>query len=91
MKGSKNKKTVEAVPIITEEIRIMISTAKGKLAQLNEVVKSTKDEIKELKKKLVETEAAEAGAKAEADKQRILEAIAASGKSVKEIIELIGK
>ena len=88
-KGSKNKKTVEAVS--TDQIKEAITAAEEKLMDLTEQTKATRAEIKALKKQLADAEAAEAAAKAEADRERIMEAVKNSGKSVDEILELIGK
>ena len=85
----RGRKKKEPVTVTAEEIREQINTLEEKLADLAEQTKATKAEIKDLKKQLVAAEAAEAAAQAEADKERILEAVKNSGKSVDEIIELL--
>ena len=88
-KGSRNKKTSEVVVVTAESIREQINTLEEKLADLAEQTKATKAEIKDLKKQLVAAEEAEAAAQAEADKEAVLAAFLASGKSAAEVIELL--
>lgn len=88
-KGSKNKKN--ETTITADQIREQIANAEAKLEELNDAVKATKAEIKSLQKQLVAAEEAEAAAKAEADKEAVLAAFLASGKSAEEAIALLEK
>lgn len=89
-KGSKNKKTVTVEIVETvESIYERIAEAEKAIEILSADLKAKKAELKELTKLKEQAEAAAAAKKAEEDKAKLLEAVAASGKSVDEIIELL--
>ncbi len=83
-KGSKNKKT-----IILKNADEMITAVEAEISSLNEQVKAKRVELKKLVKAKAEADKAAAAKKAEEDKARLLEAVAASGKSIEEILELL--
>ena len=87
-KGSKNKKSLVVIDTV-ENIDEKIATAESAIAALTEELKARKAELKELTKAKVEAEKLAAEKKAEEDKTKLMEAIAASGKSVDEIINLL--
>ena len=87
-KGSKNKKMPVVIDSV-ENIDAKIATAESAIATLTEELKAKKAELKELTKAKVEAEKFAAEKKAEEDKAKLMEAIAASGKSVDEIIQLL--
>ena len=87
-KGSKNKKSPMVIDTV-ENIDEKIATAESAIAALTEELKAKKAELKELTKAKVEAEKLAAEKKAEEDKAKLMEAIAASGKSVDEIISLL--
>lgn len=90
-KGSKNKKAAApATPIPTPaEIENKMSALTAEIDEMTAQLKAKKSELKTLAKEKEAAIAAEAAAKAEADKAAILEAVAASGKSIEEILELL--
>ena len=87
-KGSKNKKSLVVIDTV-ENIDEKIATAESAIAALTEELKAKKAELKELTKAKAEAEKLAAEKKAEDDKAKLMEAIAASGKSVDEIISLL--
>ena len=87
-KGSKNRKYAEFVDTV-ENIDEKIVGAESAIAALTEELKAKKAELKQLTKAKAETEKFAAEKKAEEDKAKLMEAIAASGKSVDEIISLL--
>ena len=87
-KGSKNKKSLVVVDTV-ENIDEKIIAAESAIAALTEELKAKKAELKELTKAKTEAEKIAAEKKAEEDKAKLMEAIAASGKSVDEIISLL--
>ena len=87
-KGSKNKKSLVVVDTV-ENIDEKIIAAESAIAALTEELKTKKAELKELTKAKAEAEKLAAEKKAEEDKAKLMEAIAASGKSVDEIISLL--
>ena len=87
-KGSKNKKSPVIVDTV-ENIDERITTVESAIDELTEELKAKKAELKELTKAKAEAERLAAEKKAEEDKARLMEAIAASGKSVEEIITLL--
>ena len=84
-KGSKNKKPVNTV----EEIDAQIAALNGEIDALTEQLKSKKAEMKVLQKNKLAAEKAAAKQKAAESQAAILAAVAASGKSVEEILELL--
>ena len=89
-KGSKNKKTATTEIVETiESIDERIAEAEKAIETLTADLKAKKAELKELTKLKEQAEAAAAAKKAEEDKAKLLEAVAASGKSVDEIIEML--
>ena len=87
-KGSKNKKSLVVIDTV-ENIDEKIAIAESAIAALTEELKARKAELKDLTKAKVEAEKLAAEKKAEEDKAKLMEAIAASGKSVDEIISLL--
>lgn len=87
-KGSKNKKSPVVIDTV-ENIDDRITAVESAIAELTEELKAKKAELKELAKAKAEAERLAAAKKAEEDKARLMEAIAASGKSVEEIITLL--
>ena len=86
-KGSKNKKTISqsaavAVPVIEniDQITKKITAVEAEIAAIGEQLKAKK-EAKE--------EAEAAAKKAEEDKNKVLEAFQASGKSVEELVAFL--
>lgn len=87
--GSKNKPKVEAPILTAEEIDNKMSTLQSEIDELGESIKAKKAELKQLAKDKEAAVVAAAEKKAEEDKKAILDAVAASGKSVEEILELL--
>ncbi len=77
-KGSKNKAKAILTPTILDPTAIEETQLKNR-----------KDELKALAKEKEAAIAAAAAKKAEEDKQAILDAVAKSGKSIEEILELL--
>ena len=91
-KGSKNKKTTVMIEVDTiANIDEKIAAAEAAVAELTENLKTKKVELRELTKAKAEAEKAAAEKKAEEEKAKLLEAVAASGKSIDEIIEMINQ
>ena len=88
-KGSKNKKRTVVAGVSVEQLKASIAETEAEVGRLSELLKEKTTELKSLKKDLVAAEAAEARAKIEADKERILAAVADSGKSVEEVLALL--
>ena len=87
-KGSKNKKT-EPIVLTTGQIREAIAQREAEIEELSELLKGKKTVVKELKRQLVEAEAAEAAAQAESEKEAVLAAFLASGKTAAEVIKML--
>jgi len=85
-KGSKNKK--KAV-VVVENVDERIAAAEAEIASLIEQLKAKKAELKDLNKAKAEADRLAAQQKAEAEQAKLLEAVAASGKSIDEIISLL--
>lgn len=91
-KGSKNKKNVttkSAAIISIEELDAQIAAVTAEIETMTAELKNKKAELKKLTKERAAAEEAAAAAKAEEDKARVLDAIAASGKSIDEVLELL--
>lgn len=92
-KGSKNRKTSAVnTPEIIVSIDSLDEQIKATEAEIEGITASLKDKKAELKKLNKAKEKAEKQAaeqRAEADKTRILDAVAASGKSIDEILEML--
>ena len=90
-KGSRNKKSITTAPEVmsVEAIEAAIAAAEEEVAKLAADLKAKKAELKALVKEKEAAVAAEAERKAEEDKKAIMDAIAASGKTVEEILELL--
>jgi len=86
-KGSKNRKskTVAAVENVNERIEAV----SAEIESLKEQLKAKKAELKDLNKAKEEADKLAAEKKAEEDKSAILAAVAASGKSVDEILDML--
>lgn len=89
-KGSKNKKTTVVIETV-ENIDERIVATESAISTLTEELKAKKMELKELTKAKAEAEKLAAEKKAEEDKTKLLDAIAASGKSIDEVIEMISQ
>ena len=87
-KGSKNKKKEEILETVDNNDE-SIAAVEAAIAALTEELKGKKAELKQFQKAKAKAEKAASEKKAEADKQTILEAVANSGKSVEEILELL--
>lgn len=90
-KGSKNRmKTVETTLGLTvEQFEEKIAAVTAEIEQMTESLKAKKAELKELVKGKEAAVAAAAEKKAEEDKEKIMAAVEASGKTVEEILELL--
>ena len=91
-KGSHNKPKdplVSELEQSVENIDERIAEAEKAIEILKTDLKAKKAELKELTKLKERAEAIAAAKKAEEDKEAILAAVAASGKSVEEILELL--
>ena len=86
-KGSKNKKTILFDTV--EEIDAKIAEAEAAVTSLTEELKTKKKELKDLIKAKADAEKIAAEKKEEEAKERLLEAFAASGKSIDEVISLL--
>ena len=89
-KGSKNKKTAVMIETV-ENIDEKIAAVESAISSLTEELKAKKAELKELTKAKVAAEKLAAEKKAEEDKTKLLDAVAASGKSIDEIIDMINQ
>ena len=87
-KGSKNKKTAVVIETI-ENIDEKIAAAETALAEMTKALKAKKAELKELARAKAEADKIAAAKRAEEERTKLLEAVAASGKSMDEIISLI--
>ena len=92
-KGSKNKKTAATntmeINISIESLDEQIKTTEAEIESMTASLKDKKAELKALLKKKDKAEKAAAEKKAEEEKARLLEAVAASGKSIDEILEML--
>ena len=88
-KGSKNKSKVDAPVLDLNAIEEKMKSVEAEITTLSEQLKAKKDELKALAKDKLAAEEAAIAKKAEEDKKAILDAVAASGKSVEEILELL--
>lgn len=88
-KGSRNKPKEVQITTTVEEFDAQISTVTAEIEALTSQLKAKKAELKALTKNRDAAVAAEAEKKAAEDKAKLLDAIAASGKSVDEILELL--
>ena len=89
-KGSKNKKKIiEGELLSVEQYDEKIVALTAEIENLTETPKTKKAELKELEKGKEAAVEAAAAQKAEEEKKKILDAVAASGKSLDEILELL--
>ena len=88
-KGSKNKSKVDAPVLDLAAIEEKMAALQSEIDELGETIKAKKAELKQLAKDKLAAEEAAIAKKAEEDKKAILDAVAASGKSVEEILELL--
>ena len=90
-KGSKNKAKAILTPTILDPTAIeeKMKAVEAEIEELGAQLKNRKDELKQLAKEKEAAIAAAAAKKAEEDKQAILDAVAKSGKSIEEILELL--
>ena len=84
-KGSKNKVTV------TAPVDERIAAVEQEIEELNAALKAKKKELRVLEKEREKEAKIAAEKKAKEDKEKIDAAIAASGKTVEEILELLKK
>ena len=87
-KGSKNKKPADEI-LVNEEVAGKIAAVEAEIAELGNQLKAKKNELKALMKEKAKADKAAAAKKAEEDKARLLDAVAASGKSIEEVLELL--
>ena len=85
-KGSKNKKTVVNPEINYEE---QIDYIEKEIEEMTAALKAKKAELKALAKEKAKADKIAAEKKLEEDKARIMDAVAVSGKSVEEVLELL--
>ena len=94
-KGSKNKKTAATntmeINISIESLDEQIKTTEAEIESMTAALKDKKTELKALIKSKDQAEKIAAEKKAEEEKARLLEAVAASGKSIDEIIDMINQ
>ena len=83
-KGSRNKKTM-----LIENVDERISAVEREIARLTAEMKAKKTELRALTRAKLNADKAAAARKAEEDKQAILAAAEASGKTVEEIVALL--
>ena len=92
-KGSKNKKTAAVntpdINISIESLDEQIKATEAEIESMTASLKDKKAELKKLNKAKEKAEKLAAEQKAEEDKIRILDAVAASGKSIDEILEML--
>ena len=84
-KGSKNKKTAVVIDAV-ENFDESIAAAEAAIAALTEELKAKKAELKKLTKAKEKADRVAAEKKAEEDRTKLIEAIAASGKSIDEVL-----
>jgi len=84
-KGSRNK------PSLPANIDEQIASVNAEIENLTASLKQRKAELKRLMKDKVEADRIAAEKKAEEDKAKILAAVEASGKTVDEILEMLGR
>ena len=87
-KGSKNKTKEQPIEVNIDE---KIAAVEAEIEDLNTKLKEKKAELKALAKEKVEADRIAAERKAKEDKEKLDAAIAASGKTVEEIIELLSR
>ena len=83
-KGSKNK-----AKIIVENVDEKIAAVEAEIEDLTAALKAKKADLKKLKKAKLQADKAAEEKKAEEEKAALLEAIAQSGKSMDEILDLL--
>ena len=83
-RGSKNK-----AKIIVENVDEKIVAVEAEIVEMTASLKAKKAELKQLKKAKVQADKAAEEKKAEEEKAALLEAIAQSGKSMDEILDLL--
>lgn len=99
-KGSKNKNRIAASVRDIDTLSSQMASVETEIAALNDSLKAKKNELKALAKEKLKAEKLEAAKKAaeeaevarikaEEDKQKILDAFKASGKSVEEILAFL--
>ena len=89
-KGSKNKKALQSIDILSiEEYTNKIDSITKEIEDLGDTLKSKKAELKALVKAKESAEKAVAEKRADEERKTILAAIEASGKSVDEILSLL--
>lgn len=88
-KGSKNKKSNVTAELLETHFNERIAAAEAAITALTDELKDRKAELKQLIKMKDEAERTVAEKKAEEDKAKIMEALAGSGKSVDEVLELL--
>ena len=89
-KGSKIKKTAVVIETV-ENIDERIAATESAISTLTEELKAKKAELKEMTKAKAAAEKLAEEKKAEEDRTKLLDAVAASGKSIEEIIDMINQ
>lgn len=87
-KGSKNKKKTEII-LDANALDEQIKAAEAEIETMTAALKEKKAELKKLVRDRTTAEKAAVEKKAEEDKAKLLEAVAASGKSIEEVLELL--
>jgi hypothetical protein len=87
--AAKNRSKAEAPVLDLTAIEEKMTALQSEIDELGETIKAKKAELKQLAKDKLAAEEAAIAKKAEEDKKAILDAVAASGKSVEEILELL--
>lgn len=88
-KGSKNKRTIPTAILSVEAYDEKIASVSMEIEQLTGQLKAKKAELKELSAEKAEAEKIALEKKAAEDRETILAAVAASGKSVDEILAML--
>lgn len=83
-KGSRNK-----AKLIVENVDEKIVAVESEITELTAALRAKKAELKNLKKAKVQADKAAEEKKAEEDKVKLLDAIAQSGKTMDEILDLL--
>ena len=84
-KGSKNKKVLAGLENVEEQIAAL----EAEIAAVTADLKAKKANLKKLTKAKLEADKAAAARKAETDRQKLLEAVEKSGKSIDEILAML--
>lgn len=86
-KGSKNKKPAMSVELT--DVSDQITAVEVEIATITDQLKAKKNELKALLKEKAKADKIAAAKKAEEDKVKLLEAVAASGRAIEEVLEML--